>query len=285
MKVKAFHTDGIEAARGANDRSEVGRVGVRIAVYHDVADPPRILDIGGSDAGEVIERAAATVYSESRDLGGAPSFLAIREVIENLIHAGFAGATVSVLDEGREIIVSDHGRGIEDPKLAVRPGFSGASAAARRVVKGVGSGLAVAQENVTRSGGELVLETNVAGGTVVTLRSRRGSLRDEMRIRAEGREAPSSLNDRQRQALLVMAGEGQYGPSDIAREIGCSLATAYRDLERLERAGLVFYGGRGKRQITPEGAQEVHRILRAAGPRVGSGEDGQGSDERNDAGR
>jgi len=105
------------------------------------------------------------------------------------------------------------------------------------------------------------VESNLGGGAVVTLRTPRSVMRDTARTHGAQPEEAGSLNERQRQARLAMADERQYGPSDIARRNGCSLATAYRDLERLERAGLVYYGGRGKRGISPEGKRFVERIV------------------------
>jgi NAD(P)-dependent dehydrogenase (short-subunit alcohol dehydrogenase family) len=99
----------------------------------------------------------------------AVPFDAVREIVENLLHAEFRGATISVYPGGNQILVADQGPGIPDKEAAFRPGFSTSSSDMRRFIKGVGSGLTVARKALEEMGGSLLIEDNLHGGTVVTL--------------------------------------------------------------------------------------------------------------------
>ena len=45
---------------------------------------------------------------------------------------------------------------------------------------------------------------------------------------------------------------GSAGPSLVAKELGCGVSTAYRDLASLEELGLICSDG-GKRTLTDQG--------------------------------
>jgi len=62
----------------------------------------------------------------------------------------------------------------------------------------------------------------------------------------------STLSERQREVLVVVSDYRMVGPSRISDLLGISLATAHRDLELLERRGLVASAA-GKRTITTDG--------------------------------
>jgi anti-sigma regulatory factor (Ser/Thr protein kinase) len=209
----------------------------------------------------LVERVAVTVYSEMRAAGGVGSFLAIREVVENLIHAGFRGATVSVLPGGREVVVTDQGSGIPDPGQALRPGFSTAPAAMREVIRGVGSGLAIAAECMERSAGEIAIEGNLGHGAAVTLRFVGAEAQHRRETGAGPATTPRTVPPRRTQVLLLMADGREVGPSEIAEHVGASLTTAFRDLAQLERDGYVNYIGRGKRVISDQGREYVTALL------------------------
>ena len=91
---------------------------VRFAHYGAPGEPPSVSDIAGDDA-SVIE----DLYVRTADACVLPP-LAVREIIENLVHADFEGACVSVFDGGASLRVSDCGPGIADKDRAVLPGFS-----------------------------------------------------------------------------------------------------------------------------------------------------------------
>ena len=211
---------------------------------------------------------------------------AVLAVVENLIHAHFRSAAVSVLPEG-SLQVSDQGPGIADKERAMLPGFTTATAEMRRYIRGVGSGLPVARRLVENAGGRLLLQDNLGGGTVVGLWTPRA-----LRTQAWGRIAPSSpapsashagpaggpsrpapaqgalfgtpwegtaLTRRQLLILRLLGQAGPAGPSQVARQLSLSLTTAFRELTALESLGLAATETGGKRRLT--GAGEA--LLRA----------------------
>lgn len=260
---------------------------VRIAVYESPREAPRIIDVTGGDVRTVIRQVAAQSEPFLRETGAGVSPLALREAIENLVHADFQGASVSILDRGRTVLVSDRGPGVSQKERAFLPGFSTASRALRRIIRGVGSGLGVSREVMEAEAGFIGLEDNLGGGTVVTLSTVR-QRRDEILERegvvpgaaaGEGRGARAEaavgdsrrsvlavggpLSHRQQQILGLLAAIAQAGPTAIAREMGLSLATAHRELTRLEEMGLVLSIGRGKRSLTREGIDLAHSLFPA----------------------
>ena len=153
-------TTPITAARSV----DTAPLGVRVAVYSVASDPPQVDRIEDDDAAVLIEAVCEAVHERSSL--PAP---AVREVVENLVHAGFRDAVVSILDGGRTLRVGDHGPGIDDPSRAIEPGFTSARAEARLVVRGVGGGLPLACALMEGVGGTLDIDGNLGGGTVVTL--------------------------------------------------------------------------------------------------------------------
>jgi hypothetical protein len=131
----------------------------------------------------------------------------------------------------------------------------------RAVIRGVGSGLAIAAECMERSAGEITIEDNLGRGAVVALRFSTAENRYQRgRGAASGAPAPS-VPPRRTQVLLLMADGREVGPSEIAEHVGSSLTTAFRDLAQLERDGYVLYIGRGKRAISDQGKEYVTTLL------------------------
>jgi hypothetical protein len=182
--------------------------------------------------------------------------------MENLIHAYFRNATITVLDEGNTIRVTDQGPGIGDKDRALRPGFSTATAAMREVIRGVGSGLPVAKEQMQFVGGTLTLEDNLDHGTVVTL-----SITREAAPPAQVPEPPPrrrlDVSPRQKKVLLLIAELGAAGPTIIAKELDMSHSTAYRELQALQALSLVTGKGRGKRTLTEEGIAYLDEVFKS----------------------
>ena len=178
-------------------------------------------------------------------------FVVIREIIENLIHAFFEGAVISILNDGNTIRISDHGPGIINKALALEPGFTTATPAMRQFIKGVGSGLPVAREQLAFLGGAITLEDNLTRGTVVTLSVGAGPTK-QLAGTAHPPERPA-LTARQKKVLLLIAELGSAGPSVLAKELGVSQSTAYRELELLERGRLIASKAAGKRTLTEDG--------------------------------
>jgi hypothetical protein len=271
VRKKSFQNGPASSPGNANASSKVGRYVVRIAAYDSSTVPPRTRDITSADPGLLVEEAALAAFQEIQAHGGHMPFAAIREVVENLAHAGFRGASVSVLEGGAEVVVADRGDGIASAEDALRPGFSTARGEMRGLLRGVGSGLGLAANLMSGVGGSLVVESNLGEGTVVTLRApgagaRVGGVEGAV---AAGAVLPPGLGERRKQVLLVMADGRESGPSTVAQHVGSSLATAFRDLVSLEQMGLVQYVGRGKRVVTAEGLQCVAVLLQ--GPVRGGG--------------
>jgi hypothetical protein len=232
----------------------------RIAVYDSPAAPPRVEDVVAHGPRAFIDTLASAVYDLAHQAGGSIPYVVIREIAENLIHADFQEAVVTITDGGDTIRFSDQGPGIRDKDRALLPGFSTASASMKSVIRGVGSGLPVARECLSFNGGSLSLDDNLGQGTVVTLSV--SSNHRPARV-CEDRSAASypRLSTRQKQILSLSLELGSVGPSSVSRELGIALSTAYRDLETLERLSLLSSDDAGKRSLTPLGERVLVRLL------------------------
>src|SRR5256884_6954922 len=142
---------------------------VRLAVYDSPLAAPRVVSLRGREFHEFVGDLAARTYNFGRERGGRIPYIVIREIIENLIHAYFQGAVISILDDGNTIRISDQGPGVPDKEKALQPGFTTATPQMRRLIKGVGSGLPVARGQLAFLGGAIAIDNNLARGTAVTL--------------------------------------------------------------------------------------------------------------------
>jgi hypothetical protein len=234
---------------------------VRLAVYDSSLATPQVISLRGDDFHTLVGELSARTYQVSRERGGRVPFVVIREIMENLIHAYFRNATITVLDEGNTIRIADQGPGIADKDRAVLPGFSTATAGMRRFIRGVGSGLPVAREQMQFLGGTLTIEDNLERGTVVTL--------------AAQPEAPPGpptavparrrldVTARQKKVLLLIAELGAAGPTTVAKELDLSHSTAYRELQALQGLSLITGKGRGKRTLTEEGIANLDEVFKS----------------------
>lgn len=232
--------------------------GARIAVYDSLAAAPRVEEIIASDLGEAIEKVASRTYNIARERGGGVPYTIIREVSENLIHAGFTEVVVTILDDGNTVSFADQGPGIPDKERAFRPGFSTATAEMKRHIRGVGSGLPIVRECLSFAGGTVEVDDNLGRGTVVTLRV---APRPTEPVPADDVALPR-LSLRQKQVLSLVMELGAAGPSAVARELAVGLSTAYRDLGSLEDAGLIIADESGKRALTERGVALLDTILK-----------------------
>jgi len=249
--------------RRAPSASSVGTEGpeVRLAVYDSLVAEPQVTSLRGDSFNTLVGEIAARTYAASHERGGKVPYVVIREVVENLIHALFQNATVTVLDNGNTIRISDQGPGIADKQRALLPGFSTATAEMRRLIRGVGSGLPVAKEQLGFLGGTLTLEDNLAHGTVVTL-----SLRGDTAGATPPADVPVhrlEVSPRQKKVLLLIAELGAAGPTSVAKELKISHSTAYRELLALQALGLLTGKGRGKRTLTEEGVARLDEVFKA----------------------
>src|SRR4030065_253725 len=143
--------------RDADGGSESDGPEVRLAIYDSPLAAPRVIGLRGQEFHQFVGDLAARTYSHSRERGGRIPYVVIREIVENLIHAYFEGAVISIFDDGNTIRIADQGPGIADRQKALLPGFSTATPQMRRFIKGVGSGLPVAKEQLAFLGGAIAV--------------------------------------------------------------------------------------------------------------------------------
>ena len=261
------HLGMMHAQRTPGETDQAG-VGVRIAVYSG-GSTPEITEVSASDPASATRKFTRFVSEKVREAGGGVPEESIREVVENLIHAGYQGVVISVLDDGNVVRVSDKGPGVENKERAMEFGFSGASPGALGEIRGVGAGLGIARAAAEKVGGTLTIEDNIGGGTVATI-----SVAGEEAVTEEEEAAPPppqrrypdgvprmNISERQQKALITVLECGEVGPSTVADRLEISVSTAYRDLSVLEEHGLVMADESGKRLISPLGRDLVEAII------------------------
>lgn len=270
-------------APAVEDTVKPANYSARIAVYDSFTASPFIVDMGSDDFLRIVEEISAKVYNLGLERGGKIPYIVIREVVENLVHAGFKDVVITVEPDGNVIRISDHGPGISDKQRAFTPGFTTATAELKRYIKGVGSGLPIVKESLELRGGCVNLEDNLSSGLVITLRGRpeekpsdnpdftvpgkvgasseKDEMPDETTNHMNDKEIDESLSSRQKKVLMLIAETDLAGPSVVAKELKLSTATAYRDLELLEKLGLIRSAD-GKREITARGSSFVDFITR-----------------------
>ena len=233
--------------------------GARIAVYDGLVAAPRVEELSADDIATAIEQLASRTYNLALQRGGTIPYTIIREIAENLIHAGFREVVVTILDEGHTIRFADQGPGIADKERVFLPGFSTATSDMKQVIRGVGSGLPIVRETLSFTGGTIEIEDNLGSGTVVTLREALPEQEPDTLIDS----APDVpvLTERQKQVLSIIVELGVVGPTVLSRELGVGVATAYRDLEFLERTGLIQADDAGRRSLTEYGITCLERVF------------------------
>src|ERR671910_3331049 len=182
------HLGMMHAQRTPGETDQAG-VGVRIAVYSG-GSTPEITEVSASDPASATRKFTRFVTEKAREAGGGVPEEAIREVVENLIHAGYRGVVISVLEEGNVVRVSDKGPGVENKSRAMEFGFSGATPETLGEIRGVGAGLGIARAAAEKVGGTVTIEDNIGGGTVATV-----SVAGEERV-VDETEAPPSAPQR-----------------------------------------------------------------------------------------
>lgn len=253
-------------AERTREQSEPEEIGIRVAVYPE-SGGPEVTEVSAANPRSATVKFTRVVMQKVRECeGGAPEE-AIRELVENLVHAEYRGVVISVLDNGNTVRVSDKGPGVEHKARAMEFGFSGASAEALPDIRGVGAGLGIARAAAESAGGSVRLEDNIGGGTVATVTVAGRA--------AEPRPAPAgpppkrypdlvpkmNISERQQRVLITVLECGEVGPSTVAEQLENSVSTAYRDLSVLEEHGLVIAEESGKRYISPLGRDLVEAIV------------------------
>lgn len=253
-----------ERTRAGGDPADIS---VRVAVYPESGEP-EITEVAASNPRSATSKFSRLVIDKVRELGGRVPEAAVREVVENLIHADYRGVVISVLNNGCTVRVSDKGPGVGDKARAMEFGFSGATMEALREIRGVGAGLGIAQAAVAEVGGGISVEDNIGGGTVTTISvpTEEGAGQEKPVPEAQQRRYPDgvprmNISERQQKALITVLECGEVGPSTVADHLEISVSTAYRDLSVLEEHGLVLADETGKRLISPLGRDLVEAIV------------------------
>ena len=229
----------------------------RIAIYDTLTSPPRVVAIEEEDLPALIASLAEKTYHYCREQGGQVPYSVIQELIENLLHAYFRDVVITILDNGQTIRISDHGPGVDDKDRAFQPGFTTATAYQREIIRGVGSGLPLARESLQFLRGILTVEDNLGGGAVFTIK-----MPSTAAAQPEPAGAPSvKLTTRQTKVLVLLMELGSAGPTAIAKELGFSPATVFRELVVLQDMGLIHSLGDGKRALREEGLRLLESIL------------------------
>jgi predicted HTH transcriptional regulator len=263
--------------RGDETPAEATAPEVRVAIYDSPLAPPQVVSLSSEDFNQLIGELSARTHGYARERGGRIPFVVIKEIVENLIHAYFQDAVVTIMDDGNTIRISDQGPGIPDDvkQRAFEPGFTTATRDMRRFIKGVGSGLPVAQEQLRFLGGAITIENNLKTGTVVTLRVGPLPSAAPPPSGPEAKTPPAApppavdtaarLSDRQKKILLLIAEIGAAGPSTVAKELNMSQSTAFRELSALQRLRLLRVGTAdpGKRTLTEEGIAFLETVFKA----------------------
>ena len=144
----------------------------RIAVYDDPAVTPRVVVIEPCDVRDFLAKITEEVTKLAREQGGTIPFTIIRELVENFIHAAFIEPTITILDGGNTIRFCDQGPGIREKDQALQFGTTSATDEMKHYIRGVGSGLPIAQQYMIDKGGSLTIQDNINGGTIVTISTR-----------------------------------------------------------------------------------------------------------------
>ena len=246
-------------------------IGIKVAVYPKSGEP-EVSEVSAASPRAASEKFMRLIMEKVRASGGRVPEEALRELIENLVHAEFKGVVVSVLDDGNVVRISDKGPGIEQKERAFEFGFSGATPEAVREIRGVGAGLGIARVAAEKAGGTVSVEDNIGGGTVATVSV--GKDVEEKEVEKPPvqtipkRKYPDAvpkmnISERQEKVLITVLECGEVGPSTVAEKLEISVSTAYRDLSVLEEHGLVTGDESGKRMITPLGRDLVENIVNA----------------------
>lgn len=240
----------------------------RIAVYHEPHAAPQVFTVDEPSRNDdyllpaLARSLASRAYQFAKELGGQLPLLVFDELIDNLVHASFAGVVVTILDGGNTLRISDAGPGIPDKEAALRPGFTSADAGARRLIRGVGSGFSLVSEVLAKMEGHLMIEDNLGKGTVVTAR-----VKPQQHEPLAPAPVPTyNLPERQLKTLLLAVELAPVGPTRVARELGVSTSTAYRDLVMLAQAGFVTSAEAGHRSVTEAGLAYLDAVLQTAVP-------------------
>ena len=216
-----------------------------------------VLEVGGEDFSKYADSLTALITKALGDRGATVPFTALREVIDNLIHALPCSVSVVLDPQTNSVFVSDTGPGIPRLDLAFELGYSTAGKTQRPHIRGVGIGLCLAREELRSLGGELRIESDPGAGTYVQL-----CLSGPMPPQAGDELAESfRLTQRQNNILFLLSEGESLGPSQVSSELNIGVSTAHRDLVKLQEFGLIYIGPTGKRFLSEVGRSYLQSLL------------------------
>jgi len=246
-------------AEPAAPTSEKGRLTpphTRIAIP-DAGNSYRIVEVDEESFSDFTSKALGILTEELQERGAVVPSIALRELLDNLVHAVPCSASVVIDPPCRSLVISDTGPGIRRPDLALELGYSTASALHREVIRGVGVGLYMAREDVRSCGGELRIDSNLGGGTYALI-SLAGPAEHGGWV---GGDDAFCLSQRQNNILFLLSEGESLGPSSVAAELNIGVSTAHRDLVRLQKMGLVRMTPNGKRYLSEDGRSYLQGLL------------------------
>jgi DNA-binding transcriptional ArsR family regulator len=256
-----------ERTRGEPENAGIG---VRIAVYPRSGEP-EVTEVAAANPRSATAKFTRFVMDRVAEVGGRVPEGAVREIVENLVHAGYTGVVISILAGGDVVRISDKGPGVQHKDRAMEYGFSGATPEALHEIRGVGAGLGMARAAAEEVGGTVTIEDNIGGGTVATISVSGGEGVEKGEEDPGVKPSPQrrypdgvprmNISERQQKVLITVLECGEVGPSTVAEQLEISVSTAYRDLSVLEEHGLVITDESGKRVISPLGEDYVEAIV------------------------
>ncbi len=155
----------------------------------------------------------------------------------------------------------------------------------KKYIRGVGSGLPIVKETIFFSGGSVDIADNIKKGTVISLKIGDGNdktvynnlsiIRDladmetpvvekkdqENIIKLSESFGNIKLTIRQKKILSLVLELEETGPAKIAKELGFSLSTSYRELIFLENEKLLTLAESGKRRLSAKGKKYLEYYL------------------------
>lgn len=230
-----------------------------VVIYSASETIPKVIETFFSGAEDFLRNAPEVILEELKKLNSEIPPVAVREVLQNLIHADFTMPVVSILHGGNTLRVSDQGKGIKDKEKCILHGFTTATEEMRKLIRGVGSGFSIVKEELKAKRGTLEIDDNLHGGTVVTL-SLLPPSSDEIKSPSEDSK-DIYLTERQKKVLLLFSEIGQGGPSCVSNELNIPIATAFRDIKYLEKNNLIKLSSGGKRFLTQKGIKYLQDIV------------------------
>ncbi len=195
------------------------------------------------------------VVSALEERGVRPPTTAIKEIVDNLAHALPCEVCVLVHPEMGFVSFSDTGPGIPDLDLAMQPGYTTANDVLRRSIRGAGMGFFLARREMEERGGNLVIMSRPDLGTYVRL-----EILPERLLSHRSGISFDNLSMRQIVLMTLLADSGPLNAQQLAKRLGVSVSTAYRDARDLVQKNLVIRDPSGKIFLSTQGRRYLQSL-------------------------